>query len=292
MQQSLLTRGVPRGYPDAPPPRSKRGLPGAGFMSRRGLLGAALIFVSTLPLMGCDRAAGARTYQGWVEADLVFVAPDDPGRMSALLVHEGDYVEKDEPLFTVDSALQEAEVQQMNATLDNARANFDRADRLMKSGAGTQKAYDEAQKAVREAEARLSSSRARLVRRKVLSPAAGTVQQVYFRSGEVVSGLRPVVALLPPGNIKLRFYVPEASLPKLRLGQNVGVDCDGCAEGISARVSFMSASAEYTPPVIYSLEERSKLVFRVEAVTQTPDKLRVGQPVSIALQNRAREASR
>lgn len=261
-------------------------------MKRLGGFGSMLLMAAILPLTGCDRGPGAPVYQGWVEADLVFVAPDDPGRVSTLLVREGDYVEQNEPLFTVDSELQQADVRQMNATLENARSNFERAERLMKSGAGTQKAYDEAQKALREAEARLSSSEARLVRRKVLSPAAGTVQQVYFRSGEMVSGLRPVVALLPPGNIKLRFYVPEAALPKLRLGQTIGVDCDGCAEGISARVSFMSASAEYTPPVIFSLEERSKLVFRVEAVTQTPDKLRVGQPVSVSLQNRAREASR
>ncbi len=256
------------------------------------MLGAALIFVATLPLMGCDRGPSAKTYQGWVEADLVFVAPDDLGRINALLVHEGDHVEKDAPLFTMDSALQEADVRQMNATLDNARANFDRAEHLMKSGAGTKKAFDDAQKSVREAEAMLSSSEARLARRRVLSPAAGTVQQVYFRSGEVVSGQRPVVALLPPSNIKLRFYVPEASLPRLRIGQIVGVNCDGCSKGINARVSFVSVSAEFTPPVIYSLEERSKLVFRVEAVTQTPEQLRVGQPVSILLGRREREASR
>jgi len=261
-------------------------------MNRYRVFGSVLLVAAILPLIGCDRVIPAAVYQGWVEADLVFVAPDEPGRVSSLLVREGDHVEQNEPLFTVDSILQEADVQQMHATLENAQSNFARAERLMKSGAGTQKAYDEAQKAQREAEARLSSSEAKLGRRKVLSPAAGTIQQVYFRSGEMVSGLRPVVALLPPGNIKLRFYVPEATLPKLQLGQNVGVDCDGCSEGIRARVSFMSASAEYTPPVIYSLEERSKLVFRVEAVTQTPDKLRVGQPVSISIQNPAREASR
>jgi HlyD family secretion protein len=261
-------------------------------MTKRRFLVSSLILAAVLPLTGCDQAPRAPVYQGWVEADLVFVAPDDPGRMSTLLVHEGDHVDKNELLFTVDAALQEADVRAMNATLENARSNFERAERLMRSGAGTQKAYEEAQQALREAQARMSSSEAKLVRRRVLSPAAGTVQQVYFRSGEMVSGQRPVVALLPPGNIKLRFYVPEASLPKLRLGQNVGVDCDGCSKGINARVSFMSASAEYTPPVIYSLEERSKLVFRVEAVTQTPEQLRVGQPVSISLQSRAREASR
>ena len=81
-------------------------------------------------------------------------------------------------------------------------------------------------------------------------------------------------------------------MPRLRIGQIVGVNCDGCSKGINARVSFVSVSAEFTPPVIYSLEERSKLVFRVEAVTQTPEQLRVGQPVSILLGRREREASR
>jgi HlyD family secretion protein len=92
-----------------------------------------------------------------------------------------------------------------------------------------------------------------------------------------------VVSLLPPGNIKVRFFVPEAVLPRIALGEAVAIRCDGCAGDVPARISFISRSSEFTPPVIYSQEERSKLVFLVEARTERPDTLRVGQPVSVAL---------
>ncbi len=94
---------------------------------------------------------------------------------------------------------------------------------------------------------------------------------------------RPVVALLPPGNIKVRFFVNEAVLPKLKLGDTVNVSCDGCDGGLTAKISFIARTSEFTPPVIYSLEERSKLVFLIEARPARPERLRVGQPVSVAL---------
>jgi HlyD family secretion protein len=240
-----------------------------------GLLAAALM------LAGCDRAAEG-VYQGWVEADLVFVGPDENGRVETLSVREGDAVAVGAPLFTLDADLQQAEVQQTQATLANAKQAFDRAQQLLKSGSGTQKAFDDAQAALREIEARLNSSQTRLARRKVFSPASGTIQQVYYRPGEMVAASRPVVSLLPPGNMKIRFFVPEMELPKFAYGETVRISCDGCADDIRARVSFIAKSAEFTPPVIYSLEERAKLVFLIEARTETPDKLRVGQPVSVS----------
>ena len=247
------------------------------------------IAAAMLALAGCNHA-GAPLYQGWVEADLIFVAPDETGRVQTLSVREGEAVEAGAPLFTLDDDLQQAEVRQNEATLANARATFDRAQQLVKTGSGTQKAHDDAQMALREAEAKLNSSQTRLTRRKVFSPAGGMIQQIYYRPGEMVSSGRPVLSLLPPGNMKIRFFVPEAELPQFAYGQTVRISCDGCAPGIRARVSFIARSAEFTPPVIYSLEERAKLVFLIEARTDTPEKLRVGQPVSVSPLDR--EASR
>jgi HlyD family secretion protein len=115
------------------------------------------------------------------------------------------------------------------------------------------------------------------------SPVGGTVQQVYYRPGELVPVGRPIVALLPPGNLKVRFYVPEAVLPRLAYGDIVTVHCDGCAADITARISFIASASEFTPPVIYSREERSKLVFLIEALPNRPEALRVGQPIDVAL---------
>jgi HlyD family secretion protein len=248
-------------------------------MSPRALLALAL---AALLLAGCSVSENGGV-QGWVEAEMLFVSPDQPGRVETLAVREGDKVERGAPLFSIDDELQRADLEQIIATVTNMQRNMERARELLKTNAGTQKAYDDAQQAVREAEARLNSAKTRLARRKVASPATGTIQQIYFRPGEMVPVGRPVVALLPPGNVKIRFFVPEATLPKISLGDMVTVRCDGCAPELMARVSFISRTAEYTPPVIYSLEERAKLVFLIEARPQHPENLRVGQPVTVLL---------
>lgn len=245
----------------------------------------AAIFFALLTLAGCGDP-NDKTFQGWVEANLVFVGPDEVGRIETLSVREGDAVTVGAPLFTLDRDLQEADVLQNKATLTNARQAFDRADQLLKSKVGTQMAYDVAQAALREAEAKLNSSETRLTRRRVFSPVTGTVQQIYFRPGEMVSAGRPVVALLPPGNVKIRFFVPETKLAQIAIGDRIAVQCDGCKNDLVARVSFISRTSEYTPPVIYSLEERSKLVFLIEALPERPEDFRVGQPLTVELMPR------
>jgi HlyD family secretion protein len=243
---------------------------------------ALIAVIAALALAACNGAHDPG-FQGWVEAEMLFVGPDDPGRVVTLSVREGEHVEAGAPLFAVDDDLQQADVAQITATLANMQRTMERARDLLKTNAGTQKAYDDAVQAQREADARLNSAKTRLARRKVVSPATGTIQQIYFRPGEMVPGGRPVVALLPPGNIKIRFFVPEAALPSIVFGDTVAVHCDGCAADIAAKVSFISRSVEYTPPVIYSLDERSKLVFMIEARPQSPGNLRVGQPVTVTI---------
>ena len=235
-----------------------------------------------LALAACDKAADTG-FQGWVEADLIFVSPDESGRVQTLSVREGDRIEQGAPLFTVDPDLQQADVAFAQATVTNARQAYERAQALLKTSAGTQKTLEDAEAAMRTAEARLNSAQTRLNRRKIASPVTGMVQQVYYRPGEMVPAGRPVVALLPPGNIKIRFFVPEAQLPKVSLGDAVTIRCDGCRDDIAARVTFISNNSEFTPPVIYSQEERAKLVFLVEARTDNPQGLRVGQPVSVLM---------
>ena len=192
-------------------------------------------------------------------------------------------MEKGAPLFTVDPDLQQSDVDMAKASVTNATQAYGRAQTLLKTQAGTQKTVEDAEATLRTAQARLASALTRLARRKAASPVSGSVQQIYYRPGELVPAGRPVVSLLPPGNIKIRFFVPETALAKVALGAAVTIHCDGCKADVPAKVTFISRSSEFTPPVIYSLDERSKLVFLIEARTETPGDLRVGQPVDVRL---------
>jgi HlyD family secretion protein len=245
-------------------------------------VGLAVVVLAALALAACGKH-NEREVQGWVEAELVFVSPDEQGRVEMEKVREGDSVKKGDVLFTLDNDLQAADVAVKEAAVVNAQQAFDRAKQLLTSAAGTQKTYDDAEAALRQARANLQWSKTRLARRRALSPADGTIQEVYYRPGETVPPGRAVMALLPPGNLKIRFFVPEGLLPDVKYGQTVNVSCDGCDQGLTAKVTFIANSAEYTPPVIYSREERAKLVFLIEARPAHPDKFRVGQPVTVTL---------
>lgn len=117
------------------------------------------------------------------------------------------------------------------------------------------------------------------------APADAQVFDVLYRRGEWVAAGAPVVALLPPQALKVRFFVPQAALPRVAVGSPVALGCDGCATGLTARVRWVSPQAEYTPPVIYSNESRSKLVFMVEAEPDAAARavLKPGQPLDVRL---------
>jgi HlyD family secretion protein len=146
---------------------------------------------------------------------------------------------------------------------------------------------------IRAAEAELAAARAeldqaewRLAQKTQTAPVDALVHDTLFTTGEWVNAGAPVVSLLPPGNIKVRFFVPEKELGGVRLGQSVVITCDGCPAPIAARVSFIAPQAEFTPPVIYSRERREKLVFLVEGRPAPADatKLHPGQPVEVTWQ--------
>lgn len=145
---------------------------------------------------------------------------------------------------------------------------------------------------IRAAEADAAAARAvlkqaewKLAQKTVSAPVSGLIEDTFYAQGEWVPAGSPVVAMLPPQNMKVRFFVPEPQLGALKLGQTITIRCDGCKNSIAAKVSFISSQAEYTPPVIYSKENRTKLVYLVEARTspQQAVTLHPGQPVDIKL---------
>lgn len=309
-----------------------------------------LILSATLMLAGCGDQQ-TNKFPGYMEADLVLVGSEQKGRVLTQLVEEGDRVQKDQPLFTLESEAQEAEVaaarsrvteaearladvqqtmqrpgeievleaslNQSRAMLQNSKFTLERTEKLFKQGWASKAALDQAQAvndrdeaAVAEAEKRIDAAKlpgrsdmidaatanaeaakhalaeaeTNIAKRSVSSPAEGTIEEVYFRPGEVVKEGQAVLALLPPGNLKVRFFVQEPVRAELSIDQIVNVSCDGCSEDLTAKISFISRDAEFTPPVIFSEEQREKLVFLVEArPSKDTAKLTAGQPVTVTL---------
>ena len=134
--------------------------------------------------------------------------------------------------------------------------------------------------------ASLADAEWRLKQKQIASPRNGLVFDALYRQGEWVAAGNPVVQILPPENLEIRFFVPETVVGGLRVGGSVHVACDGCSSDVAARISFVSPQSEYTPPVIYSNENRSKLVYMVIAnpPAQTAASLHPGQPVEVTVE--------
>ncbi|WP_409934746.1 HlyD family secretion protein [Paraburkholderia sp. BCC1884] len=139
---------------------------------------------------------------------------------------------------------------------------------------------------VEAAQAAVAQAQWKLDQKQVTAPARGRVYDTLFRVGEWVQAGSPVAQMLPPQNVKVRFFVPETAVGALQPGRALTIHCDGCAADVAAKITYISNQAEYTPPVIYSNERRSKLVYMIEAhpAVADADKLRPGQPVTVTLQ--------
>jgi HlyD family secretion protein len=136
---------------------------------------------------------------------------------------------------------------------------------------------------VEAARAAVSEANWKLDQKTMAAPRAGLVYDTLYREGEWINAGNPVVRMLPPQNIKVRFFVPEIVLGSLAPGRALSVRCDGCAADVPAVISYISAESEYTPPVIYSNETRVKLVYMIEARPSPQDapKLHPGQPLEV-----------
>jgi len=234
---------------------------------------------------------------GYAEGESVHVASPVAGRLQTLQVQRGDNVQQGAPLFSLEQEREKAAADEVSHRLSQAQAQLDLAQTQLKrqqdlraKGLSSIEQLDAAktqaqtsQSRVEELKASLDEAQWMLTQKTVAAPAAGVVEDVYFRIGEQVAAGQPVLSLLPPQNRKLRFFVPQAELDRVKIGTNVSVHCDGCAADFSATVRFVAPQAEYTPPVIYSESARQKLLFLVEAWPAESDalKLRPGQPVEV-----------
>jgi HlyD family secretion protein len=181
-----------------------------------------------------------------------------------------------------------------SAALDDARTSLRRDDAQVASlqaSVATAKLparVDEiraAEAETRAAREALAQADWRLGQRAIPAPSTGLVHDTYYVVGDFVPAGSPVASVLPPANVSVRFFVSEAALGRLQRGQTVAVACDGCPAPVAATIVFISDRAEFTPPVLYSRDNRAKFVYRVDARPAPAEaaKLHPGQPVDVTL---------
>ncbi len=269
----------------------------------------AILGLLTCLLSACDSSTGK--YQGYAEGRFHYIASNNAGILKQLLVARGDAIKVDQTLFILDplpeKALYEqaaAEVKQAEQTIEQQTANlalakitYERQQELFQRQATNAQKRDETKSDFEVAIAELANSQANLNAAKanlikaewdqqqktIASPLEGFVFDTYFQTGEVVPANQPVVSLLAKPDIKIVFFIPEKKYSQMKYGQLIQIHCDGCPKNLTAKISYISATAEYTPPVIYSNDTRDKLVFRIEALPENNSGyiFHPGQPVIV-----------
>ncbi|WP_457447513.1 HlyD family secretion protein [Roseateles sp. P5_E4] len=256
--------------------------------------GQALFELDATPEVAADAEASARARSAQAQA-----LNADKGRRGpelAVTKAQLDQARAAERLASIDLTRQQellgrgfvaqARVDDAATVLAQARARVMELDAALQ--VGRLPARDDERNAARALADAAQSSRAqtawRVEQKRQSAPMPARVQDVFLRPGEWVAAGQPVLALLPPANRKARFYVPQSALGGLKLDAPVNLRCDGCGAAIPARISFIAAGPEYTPPVIYSNQQRDKLVFLVEArpvKAEDAERLHPGQPLDV-----------
>jgi HlyD family secretion protein len=242
------------------------------------VIGALILLL----MAGCGDPPKNR-FQGYVEGEFVYVASPLAGTLESLRVRRGDQVKAGDPLFALDETPEKAAREQIEAALVLSETEFARQDKLVRTGASAPQDLDRARSTRDQDRRRLTQTDWSFLQKRQAAPQTGLVYDTLYREGEWVAAGKPVVALLPPQNIKVRAFVPETRIGLIHYGDEIRVAVDGVPDRFIGKVSYISPRAEYTPPVIYSRETRDKLVFMVEAVFDpaTAAKLHPGQPVDV-----------
>ncbi|MBV9575331.1 MAG: HlyD family efflux transporter periplasmic adaptor subunit [Gammaproteobacteria bacterium] len=262
-------------------------------------------------IAGCSHHPAAKTAQGYVEGKYTYIATSVSGRLKELRVDRGAIVQKDQLLFVLEEqpesdayqAAQEklresvAAHDAIAANLNYAKITYERYKLLVPKNAIDKASLDNAKSLYEALRAQLNQANANITENKALlaqsrwtkeqknmvAPVSAIVFDTYYREGEYTEANKPILSLLAPADIKIIFYVTEPELGGLRLGNDISMRCDGCTQSYQGKISFISPSAEYTPPIIYSQETSYKLIYRIEARIDKKDALDLhpGQPMMV-----------
>lgn len=260
---------------------------------------------------GCSRSS-SQDAQGYIEGRYTYLSANISGKLIEWYVARGAFVKAGDKLLQINERPERDDyetaienLKQSEAARDAIAANliydkltYDRNQVLVNKKFIQQSELDRAFSLFKATTAQLAQAGAlinankaamkhaewTLEQKVVYAPVDAIVFDTYYRVGEQTVANQPILALLSPVDIKAVFYVPEIDLGGIHLNDKIVLYCDGCRGEYEGRISYISPSAEYTPPVIYSTETTTKLIYRVEAEfnPEIAIKLHPGQPVRIA----------
>lgn len=257
---------------------------------------------------------------GYIDGKFIYISSNYNGTLRRLYVVRGDEVQANQDLFVLDPLPESTDLDVARANMEQSNhqiiknqsnlryqfAQMQRKQALYQKNQISKDEFEIANSSYLQALADKQASEALLNARKaelekanwvigqkiVKSPAPSIVYDTYYSEGELVNVGIPVVALLSPEKVRVVFFVSENLLSKMKFNDKIEIISDNYKNPIKAAISFISSNAEFTPPVIYSQEERSRLVYRIEAIPQVKNilqPLHPGQPVSVVLTNVAEE---
>ena len=252
-------------------------------------------------------------YNGYFDADFTYLSSDFAGRLKQLFIKRGEAVAKDTLLFKVERTSETygmrisrlnkknlfSQRQQILDQLHYAEINYRRTLKIRTNDAASQNDVDLAKKdldvlkdqltgidfQINSSQVDIANRQWQINRKENFAPDTGIIFDTYFTQDEYVQAGQPILSLITPKNIKVLFFVPEAALSEIKLNQQVKISSDANPELAQGKISYIANVAQYTPPIIYSREQREKLVFRVEARIDSPNLnlIHLGQPVTIEL---------
>jgi HlyD family secretion protein len=250
---------------------------------QRVAAGAQLFVVDTRTLTAArDQAAGrvtqAQSAIAGAKSTRAQLAANVAAAQASAVQADQDYARVQRLLAIGGGAISKQDVDKYRAADQTARAQLAAAHRQADAAAAQ---IGSAGGQLGEAEGARADALARLGQAAPTAPVAARVEDVFFQEGEWAAANQAVVSLLPDDRVRLRFFVPERSVSLYRIGRQVSFGCDGCAKGLVATINYVSPRAEFTPPVIYSLQSRDRLVFLVEALPANPTGLTPGLPIDV-----------
>jgi HlyD family secretion protein len=273
----------------------------------------AVVMLAIISCLFCCSKNTSKQYQGYVENKLRYISCDYAGVLTSRTVQSGDEVKTGTHLFIIDQYIEqnkldtakenititEAKIRQMQAQLTLADQELNRLLDLLKKKFTSQESVDVAKSTYKTALSQLEQAQSDLKnnttnlalaqwtydKKHVDAVADAKVFDTFHEVGEFVPAGNPVLALLVPTDTKVIFFIPEKELGKVKFGQDVTISCDGCEIGLKAKITYISPQPQFTPPVIFSQDTSSKLMFAIEARGDiaTNKKLHPGQPVIVTL---------